>query len=104
MLRKDPTNPKARRTRYLEEHPLNRTNQNFLPLPEHLFVNLINMELQKKIAKAKNMDYDTAEAIEELIEQGPREAKKNLMDWEVEEFEGENVLFYKRKNYVPIEL
>jgi hypothetical protein len=60
------------------------------------------MELQKKIANAKNMDYDTAEAIKELLEQGPREVKKNLMDWEVEEFEGENVLFYKEKNYVPI--
>jgi hypothetical protein len=71
-------------------------------LPEHLFINLIDMELQKKIANAKNMDYDTAEAIKELLEQGPREVKKNLMDWEVEEFEGENVLFYKEKNYVPI--
>jgi Integrase zinc binding domain len=62
------------------------------------------MELQKKIANAKNLDYDVAEAIKELLEQGPREAKKDLMDWEVEEFEGENVLFYKRKNYVPIDV
>jgi hypothetical protein len=61
------------------------------------------MELQKKIASAKNMDYDAAEAIKELLEQGPGEAKKDLMDWEVEEFEGENVLFYKGKNYVPID-
>jgi Integrase zinc binding domain len=59
------------------------------------------MELQKKIANAKNMDYDAAEAIKELLKQGPREAKKNLMDWEVEEFE--NILFYKEKNYVPID-
>jgi Integrase zinc binding domain len=71
-------------------------------LPEHLFVNLIDIELQK-IANAKNMDYDAAEAIKELLEQGPREAKKDLMDWEVEEFKGENVLFYKGKNYVPID-
>jgi hypothetical protein len=61
------------------------------------------MELQKKIANAKNMDYDAAKAIKELLEQGPREAKKDLLDWEVEEFEGENVLFYKRKSYVPID-
>jgi Integrase zinc binding domain len=39
----------------------------------------------------------------QLLEQGPREAKKDLMDWEVEEFKGENVLFYKGKNYVPID-
>jgi Integrase zinc binding domain len=38
-----------------------------------------------------------------LLEQRPREAKKDLMDWEVEEFEGENILFYKGKNYVPID-
>jgi hypothetical protein len=36
------------------------------------------------------------------LEQGPKEAKKDLVNWEVEEFEGENVLFYKEKNYVPI--
>jgi hypothetical protein len=61
------------------------------------------MELQKKIANARNMDYDAAEAIKKLLEQGPGEAKKDLMDWEVEEFEGENILFYKGKNYVPID-
>jgi Integrase zinc binding domain len=61
------------------------------------------MELQKKIANAKNMNYDAAEAIKELLEQGPREAKKDLMDWEVKELEGENVLFYKENNHVPID-
>jgi hypothetical protein len=60
------------------------------------------MGLQKKIANAKNMDYYAAEAIKELLEQGPKEVKKDLMDWEVEEFKGENVLFYKGKNYVLI--
>jgi hypothetical protein len=51
----------------------------------------------------KNMDYDTAEAIKELLEQGHREVEKDLMNWEVEEFEGENILFYKEENYVPID-
>jgi hypothetical protein len=49
------------------------------------------------------MDYDTAEAIKKLLEQGPKEAKKDSEDWEVKEFEGENILFYKGKNYVPID-
>jgi Integrase zinc binding domain len=83
--------------------PQETDNEDVIVLPEHLFVNLIDMELQKKIAKAKNMDYDAAEAIKKLIEQGPREAKKDLMDWEVEKFEGENILFYKEKNYVPMD-
>jgi hypothetical protein len=82
--------------------PQETDNEDVIVLPEHLFVNLIDMELQKKIANAKNMDYDVAEAIKELLEQGPSEAKKDLVDWEVEEFEGENILFYKGKNYVPI--
>ena len=86
--------------------PQGTDNEDIIVLPEHLFVNLfvnlIDMELQKKIANAKNMDYDAAEAIKELLGKGPKEAKKDMEDWEVEEFEGENILFYKGKNYVPI--
>jgi hypothetical protein len=40
--------------------PQGTDNEDVVVLPEHLFVNLIDMELQKKIANAKNMDYDTA--------------------------------------------
>jgi hypothetical protein len=79
-------------------------NEDVVVLPENLFVNLIDMELKKEIANAKNMNYDAAEAIKELLEQGPKEAKKYLMDWEVEEFKEENILFYKEKNYVPIDV
>jgi hypothetical protein len=50
------------------------------------------------------MDYDAAEAIKELLKQGPKEVRKYLEDWEIEEFEKENVLFYKGKNYVPIDV
>lgn len=42
-------------------------------LLEHLFVNLINQDLQKQISKSNNMDYDAAEAIKGLLEKGPRE-------------------------------
>jgi RNase H-like domain found in reverse transcriptase len=41
--------------------PLGTDNKDVMVLPEHLFANLIDMELQKKIGNAKNMDYDTAE-------------------------------------------
>jgi hypothetical protein len=83
--------------------PQGTDNEDIIVLLEHLFVNLIDIELQKKIANTKNMDYNAAKAIKKLLEQGPREVKKDLMDWEVEEFEGENILFYKGKNYVPID-
>jgi hypothetical protein len=61
--------------------PQGTDNEDIIVLPEHLFVNLIDMELQKKIANAKNLDYDTVEAIKELLEQGPKEAKRDLVDW-----------------------
>ena len=46
------------------------------------------------------MDYDAAEAIKKLLEEGPNEVKKDLEDWEVKEFEGKNILSYKGKNYI----
>ena len=70
-------------------------------LPEHLFANLINTELQRRMAKTKDIDYNAAEVIKGLLGQGPNEAKKDLEDWEVEEFERKNILFYKGKNYIP---
>ena len=46
------------------------------------------------------MDYDAAEAIKRLLGEGPNKAKKDLEDWEVEEFKGKDILFYKGKNYI----
>ena len=65
-----------------------------------VFANLIDIELQRRIENIKDMDYDTAEVIKGLLGQGPNEAKKDLEDWEVEEFKGKNILFYKGKNYI----
>ena len=42
------------------------------------------------------MDYDVAEAIKGLLGEGPNKAKEDLEDWEVEEFDGKNIL----KNYI----
>ena len=81
--------------------PEGTDNENVVVLPEHLFANLIDTELQRRIANTGNMDYDAAEAIKGLLGEGPNEAKKDLEDWEVEEFEGKNILFYKGKNYIP---
>ena len=81
--------------------PEGTDNENIVVLPEHLFTNLINTELQRRIANAGKMDYDAAEAIKGLLGEGPNKAKEDLEDWEVEEFEGKNILFYKEKNYIP---
>ena len=58
-------------SRRLDLCPEGTDNENVIVLPEHLFINLINMELQRRIANTGNMDYDTAEAIEELLGEGP---------------------------------
>jgi hypothetical protein len=38
--------------------PQGTDNKNVIILLEHLFVNLIDMELWKKIANTRNLDYD----------------------------------------------
>jgi hypothetical protein len=47
------------------------------------------------------MDFDAADAIKGLLEQGPTPLRHDLADWEIENFEGSNILFFKGKNYVP---
>ena len=76
-------------------------NKDIVMLPEHLFINLIDTDLQRRIASAKDLDFDAAEAIKGLLEQGPTPLRHDLTDWEIEDFDGENVLFYKGKNYIP---
>ena len=88
-------------SRRLDLCPEGTDNENVIVLPEHLFTNLIDTKLQRRIANTENMDYDAAEAIKGLLEERPNEAKKDLEDWEVEEFIGKNILFYKGKNYIP---
>ena len=71
--------------------PEGTDNENVVVLPEHLFANLIDTELQRRIVNTENMDYDAAEAIKGLLGEGPNKAKKDLEDWEVEEFKGKNI-------------
>ena len=54
--------------------PEGTDNENVIGLPEHLFANLINTELQRRIENTGNMDYDAAEAIKPLL-------GKDLMKW-----------------------
>ena len=87
-------------SRRLDLCPEGTDNENVIVLPEHLFTNSTDTELQRKIVNTGNMDYDAAEAIKRLLGEEPNEAKNGLEDWKVEEFEGKNILFYKGKNYI----
>ena len=70
-------------------------------LPDDMFLNLINVDLQKKIAMADDLDSNASEALKLLLENGPTSMMTELDDWKIEESHGRNVLFYKGKNYIP---
>jgi hypothetical protein len=57
-------------------------------LPDNLFINLLNTELQERILNGKELDLDIKNAIKTLIEEGPTSLKNNLQDWKIEEING----------------
>src|ERR1700734_2749784 len=79
-------------------------NQDITLLPENMFINLINTELQNRIASATDYDHDIGNILKTLLEDGPTILKNDLSDWTTENFNGSNVLFYKGKNYIPMNL
>ena len=76
-------------------------NDDMTMLSEKLFINLIDTDLQNRIANCKAFDKDATNALTTLLEQGPTMVQNALNDWTMEEFEGNTVLFYKGKNYIP---
>ena len=76
-------------------------NEDVVLLPDGLFVNLIDIDLQRKIANTEDLDSDIPNQIKTLLEKGPTTLWQDLSDWTTEIFEGRPVLFYKGKNYIP---
>ena len=48
-----------------------------------------------------NYDFDVKNALEMLLEKGPNMLQNDLEDWKLEKHNGQNVMFYKGKNYIP---
>ena len=92
----------SRRPDFIPEE--DHDNENRIFLPENMFINLIDLDLQDRIAKSKNYDFDIKNALEILLEKGPNTLQSNLEDWKLEKHNGENVMFYKGKNYIPNDL
>ena len=76
-------------------------NEEAILLPDSLFLNLLDLTLQDRIANAKDYDFDVTNAIAILLEEGPTGIQSDLEDWKIEEKDGKKILFYKGKNYVP---
>jgi hypothetical protein len=61
----------------------------------------MDVNLQRRIAKSDNFNFDAADAIKSLLDTGPTPLRNDLKDWNLEESNGYKALFYKGKNYVP---
>ena len=70
-------------------------------LPEDMFINLLDANLQGRILNGKELDIDVKNAMETLLQEGPTSLKNDLEDWKIEEVEGKKTIFYKGKNYIP---
>ena len=70
-------------------------------LLDNMFVHLINVELQDKIARSTDLDGNATEALKLLLESGPTTMTAGLQDWKIQQSNGRNILFYKGRNYIP---
>ena len=70
-------------------------------LPEDMFINLLDTNLQERILNGKELDKDVKNAMETLLQKGPTSLKNDLEDWKIEEVDGRKTIFYKGKNYIP---
>jgi hypothetical protein len=76
-------------------------NENIVVLPDNMFVNLIDTDLQERIAISEDLDGNAAEALKLLLEKAPTAMTTGLEDWELKKLNGRNILFFKGKNYIP---
>jgi len=89
----------------LSHHPdfyLNEDDDNtdITLLPDILFVNLIDFDLQRQIAESDSYDSSTADAIKLLLSNGPSAAKSDLSDWTVDHIDG-NLFFFTMTSATP---
>ena len=76
-------------------------NEDIILLPDNLFINLLDVDLQKRITETKEMDYEVKETLDLLLKNRPTNLQKDLSDWKMEEIDRKTTLFYKGKNYIP---
>ena len=57
-------------------------------LPDALFMNPIDTELQERILNCEKLDSNAMEVLMVLLEEGPMTIQNQLPDWMVEHIEG----------------
>ena len=76
-------------------------NEDIIMLPDRMFMDLIDTELQQQIINSNDLDKTAADALKLLLESGPMTMTIGLEDWTLDTSNGRNVLFYKGRNYIP---
>ena len=89
----------SRRPDFVPEKDTN--NEDIILLLDRLFINLIDIELQREITNTNNLDTDATAAIMLLLGKGPTDLKQDLSDRTTKDFEGKSIFFYQGKNYIP---
>ena len=66
-----------------------------------MFIDLIDEGLQRRIAKANNLDKDAMDALQLLLMDPPISKMKELENWTLDISNGYRVLLYKGRSYIP---
>ena len=66
-----------------------------------MFLNLINTELQNRIALLDDLDGIAAKSLKLLLEMAPTLMATGLHNWTIKKTNGWTILFYRGKNYIP---
>jgi len=69
-------------------------NTDITLLLDDLFVNLVNLELQQRIANSDSYDSTAADAIKLLLDDEPSAAQSDLSDWTIDHVDDKPILFY----------
>ena len=92
----------SRQLDYIPDEDNNNVDR--ILLLENMFVNLMDLDLQDRIANMDKYNYDVKNTLELLLENGPNSLWQDLEDWRLEKHGDKNILFYKDKNYIPDDL
>ena len=76
-------------------------NEDIVVLPDNLFIQLLDVDLQRRIANTNDHNEEVTKALTTVLEQGPPALCRELGDWTIEKFEGRDIIFFKGKNYIP---
>ena len=53
-------------------------------LPENMFINLLDTNLQERILNGKELVIDVKSTMKTLLQEGPTSLKNDLEDWKIE--------------------